>query len=131
VLHELDGEATEGALVVADAQALDDGAGLQAQGLGAGDDVRGQSGAGGHGALPPSGRVQFLGTVCSSRWITSSPVTPSLWAVKCTIRRWRRIGRVTAATSSALTWCRPSSTAWALAARIRFMLARGPAPQVR
>jgi hypothetical protein len=29
VLDELDGEAAEGALVVADAQALDDGAGLQ------------------------------------------------------------------------------------------------------
>ena len=39
VLHELDGEAAERALVVADAQALDDGAGLQAQSLGAGEDV--------------------------------------------------------------------------------------------
>ena len=55
---------------------------------------------------------------------------PSLLAVKLMMRRWRRIGGATAATSAADTWCRPCRIAWALAARIRFMLARGPAPHV-
>src|SRR5262249_54776275 len=39
VLDELDGEAAEGALVLADAQAFDDAARLEAQGGGAGEDV--------------------------------------------------------------------------------------------
>ena len=39
VLDELDGEAAERALVVADAQALDDRAGLDPEGFGAGEDV--------------------------------------------------------------------------------------------
>ena len=46
------------------------------------------------------------------------------------IRRCRRIGGHTAATSSVLAWKLPFKMACALAARIRFRLARGPAPQV-
>ena len=64
------------------------------------------------------------------RWMTSSTATPSDWAVKLVISRWRRIGSATAATSPAPTWKFPLRMAWALAARTRFMLARGPAPQV-
>src|SRR5262245_17332943 len=71
-----------------------------------------------------------LAAVLTRRLITSSTVTPSLWAVKLTISRCRRIGAVTATTSSPDTWFEPRRMAWALAARIRFMLARGPAPQV-
>src|SRR5947209_4063158 len=39
VLHELDREAAIGALVIADAQALDDGAGFDAERLGPGDHI--------------------------------------------------------------------------------------------
>ena len=34
----------------------------------------------------------FFGTALSSRWMMSSMATPSLWAVKLRMRRWRRIG---------------------------------------
>src|SRR5690606_26235032 len=69
-----------------------------------------------------------VGVDSTSFLITLSVVTPSDAAVKFARIRWRRTGKASDWMSSCETFSRPYRRARALAPRIRFCTARGPAP---
>ena len=157
VLGELDAEALVRALVDAGEEALDEAAGDQRQAAVLGERGRVEVDRGGIAIIGREMRVRDLPrrryALSGSRLRTSVAggsrllflrqrdrleqpvddrrrcVMPSASALKVVTRRCRSTGWATARMSSVVTCSRPCRIARALPPRIRYWLARGPAPQ--